>query len=399
MEIGIYIDTPIISTFPTYTGTLIVDNLPKRGFRYRFILDNNWITSNYKVTLFPTITERETYFSSLSIPFIEDVLPDRWGRTLIERKKNRDNRKNGKIASPCTEVDYLTGIDDRTRKGALRFSVDGIFVSADNLQIPPLARLGDYEEMLSDYEENGVKSMLLDAFFSSSSSLGGARPKINVIDEEDNLWIAKVPSKQDEVDVGGWEEVAVRLARKAGIIYPETMAIKSRNGFHTFLSKRFDRMKEKRIHMVSSALFIGKASNDSSFIDVASVISQYSSDPKADIKELYRRLVFSALINNTDNHLHNHSFILTENGWRLSPAYDMNPSIHGRESALMVDEGIRELSLSVIKETYPYYDLEEREADAIIDETMEAVSHWKEEAKNLDLADEIPLMEGAFQIN
>ena len=191
----------------------------------------------------------------------------------------------------------------------------------------------------------------------------------------------------------------MELAAKAGINVPETRTLSYGDGFHTFLSKRFDRDKQKRIHIASALCLLGwKNSDDASFIDIAELISQYSVSANKDLQELYRRIVFSALINNTDNHLRNHSFLLAPNGWKLSPAYDMNPSIHGRTSVLAIDEGIHAFSMEAIKETAVFYNLSDKQAKDIIEEVQDTVSGWERCARQHGLSKEIPLLRSAFAL-
>ena len=395
-NIHVIFDSSIISPSPIRIGILSIESISGRGTRFRFVFDEEWLAKYSSIILDP-YTMSENYSDKLTFPFIKDSFPDRWGQTLIIRKLSRKAEKEGMRARLTNDLDFLLGVDDFTRKGAIRFCDEaGTFLSDDETSVPPLSRLGEYSEMITDYEKYGANCKWLEDFYSSSSSLGGARPKLNVLDNDGNLWIAKVPSLNDQYDVGGWEEVAAILAQKAGIDVADTMVIKHGNGHHTLLSKRFDREGTNRLHMASLASFTRKESNSVSFLDIAEIISQYSKQPETDLKELYRRLVFSAMINNTDNHLRNHSFLLTPDGWILSPAYDLNPSIHGRESVLAVDEGIHIFTMEAIVETSLFYNLEQAEAMTIIDEVRDAVSQWESMARSFGLAKEVPLMRSAF---
>ena len=383
-NIHVIFDSSIISPSPIRIGILSIESISGRGTRFRFVFDEEWLAKYSSIILDP-YTMSENYSDKLTFPFIKDSSPDRWGQTLIIRKLSRKAEKEGMRARLTSDLDFLLGVDDFTRKGSIRFCDEaGTFLSDDETSVPPLSRLGEYSEMIADYEKYGANCKWLEDFYSSSSS---------------NLWIAKVPSLNDQYDVGGWEEVAAILAQKAGIDVADTMVIKHGNGHHTLLSKRFDREGTNRLHMASLASFTRKESNSASFLDIAEIISRYSAKPDCDLKELYKRLVFSAFINNTDNHLHNHAFLLTREGFALSPAYDMNPSIYGRDSVLMIDEGIHHFDISSIRETAPYYDLSANDATEIIDKTEEVVSTWKNEAINLGIRkDEISLMRSAFSL-
>ena len=385
---------------PELVGCLLAEDIPRRGLRYRFVFDAKWQEQHGNIPLSSSFGIESLYSSEINIPFIKDSFPDRWGKTLISRYNAKRNEKEGKKPRLCTDLDYLLGVADFSRKGGIRFCrEDGKFLASSyEGAVPPLARLGDYIEMIKDYEDNGIKSELLSDFYSSSSSLGGARPKINIVDSDGSLWIAKVPSRNDAYDVGGWEYLVSLLARKAGINTAECKIIRHASGWNTLLSKRFDRKNGKRIHMASLSSFMNIASDSVSFLDVAELIVQFSYEPQKDLKELFRRLVFSALINNTDNHLHNHSFLLDENGWRLSPAYDMNPSIDGKESVLSIDGDVKMFSMDVILEAAEFYDLREKEAVDLIDEVRSSVSSWEMEAKRIGLDNEISLMRPAFNL-
>ncbi len=391
-----YFDSPIFSETPILIGTIRAISLEGRGMRYRFHYDSSWSDSKIQLTLHP---DSEDVYSDTHIPtsFLNDNLPDRWGRTLIERKMARMRKQPNSLSPFCSELDYLISSDDFTRKGAIRIAdTDGNWIAQSEPQVPPISSLVDYTYVIEDYEKNGVRSQLFEAFYSSSSSLGGARPKLNVKDSNGNLWIAKVPSVKDDYDVGAWENLILTLASKAGISVSENMVVEHPNGKHSLLSKRFDRQGEERIHTASMASFIRTKSDDSSFIDIAEVISQISADLKEDLKELYRRVVFSAAVNNTDNHLHNHSMILTKSGWRLSPTYDINPCFSSDMSVLAVDFGVKTLSPSVIFETAPWYEITKREAKQIFKDVFDSVVSWKNEAGSLGMSKEIPLLEPAF---
>ena len=385
---------------PELIGYLLVEDIPRRGLRYRFEFDAGWQEQHGNIPLCSSSGMESLYSFEISMPFIKDSFPDRWGKNLIYRYNAKRNEKEGKRPRLCTDLDYLLGVADFSRKGGIRFCREDkkYLAPSDEVPVPPISRLGDYIEMIKDYEDNGIKSGLLSDFYSSSSSLGGARPKINIVDNDSTLWIAKVPSRNDTYDVGGWEYLTSILARKAGINMAEARVIRHSSGRNTLLSKRFDRDGRKRIHMASLASFVNEASDDASFLDVAEAIVQFSYQPQKDLKELFRRLVFSAMVNNTDNHLHNHSFLLDENGWHLSPAYDINPSIDGRKSVLSIDGDEKIFSIDVIMETAVFYDMTRAEELDLIDEVRSAVSIWEREARRIGLENEISLMRPAFNL-
>lgn len=264
--------------------------------------------------------------------FLSDVMPDRWGRKLIRRRERRDLR----------ESDYLLGVCDLTRMGALRLKedVDGPFVAADlGDAAPPWTTLRKLEESARhvDEDDHGAEEeRWVRDLFRPGSSLGGARPKANVTAPDGSLWIAKFPSPKDEWDVGAREYATSLIARKAGLTVPETYAQKFSKAGTTFFSKRFDRTGSRRIHYASAMTMLGATDGEDgySYLEIAEWICANSVDATADLHELWARMAFSQLVRNTDDHLRNHGFLLTEKGWRLSPLFDVNPNPDGGESAL-----------------------------------------------------------------
>lgn len=264
--------------------------------------------------------------------FLSDVAPDRWGRRLIRRREKRDLR----------ESDYLLGVCDLTRMGALRLKEDedGPFVAADpGDAAPPWTTLRKLEEAARhvDADDHGVgEERWVRDLFRPGSSLGGARPKANVTAPDGSLWIAKFPSAKDEWDVGAREYETSLMARKVGLVVPETRAHKFSKAGTTFFSKRFDREGSRRVHYASAMTMLGAIDGEEghSYLEIAEWICANSADATADLHELWARMAFSQLVRNTDDHLRNHGFLLTARGWRLSPLFDVNPNPDGGESAL-----------------------------------------------------------------
>src|SRR5690554_5020688 len=265
-----------------------------------------------------------------------DSMPDRWGRTLMQRREAILNEEGER--KRLTDVDYLLGVNDLTRMGGLRFKLeeDGPFLDDnDEEAVPPLAALRELQYAAdvveSDEDSDAVREWIM-FLLAPGSSLGGARPKASVSDEEGNLWIAKFPSRQDDMDKGAWEYLAWELAQDAGIVVPEAELMKVAGKYHTFLSKRFDRQGAERIHFASAMTMTGRFEGEEreppSYPELAEFIQFYGASPDEDLQQLWRRIVFNIAISNTDDHMRNHGFIITEEGWRLSPAYDMNPSIY-----------------------------------------------------------------------
>ena len=264
--------------------------------------------------------------------FLSDVAPDRWGRKLIRRREKRD----------LQESDYLLGVCDLTRAGALRLKTekDGPFVaSATEDAAPPwttLRRLEDSARHLDADDGGKDEARWVKDLFCPGSSLGGARPKANVTAPDGSLWIAKFPSVKDEWDVGRREYETSVLARKVGLNVPETKCQKLSKAGTTFFSKRFDRDGARRIPYASAMTMIGAADGEEghSYLEIAEFIAAYGASPTEDLHELWSRMAFSELVGNTDDHLRNHGFLVTAKGWRLAPMFDVNPNPDGGASAL-----------------------------------------------------------------
>ena len=336
-----------------------------------------------------------------------DSCPDRWGRLLMNRKEAIQAKKEGRKPRVLTESDYLLGVFDETRMGALRFSLEegGPFLSADeNLPVPPWATLRALESASLEFEndENGQEEKWLDQLLAPGSSLGGARPKASVLAPDGALWIAKFPSKHDEWNSGAWEIVVHDLAIKCGLSAPEAKLETFSGIGGTFLVRRFDREKDRRIHFSSAMTLLGKVDGDgaqgTSYLDIASFIKSNGASPKQDLYELWMRVVFNIAVSNTDDHLRNHGFLLTERGWTLSPQYDVNPSIYGNTLSLNVNADDNSAVFELAHETAEYYGISNSDAKNKVAEISSTVHrNWRELAAYYGLSKSaIDHMEPAF---
>ena len=297
--------------------------------------------------------------------FLSDVAPDRWGRRLIRRREGRT----------LAESDFLLGVCDLTRQGALRLKLekDGPFVASDLGDAAPpwttLRRLEDAARHFDADEGGRDEARWIDDLFRPGSSLGGARPKANVTAPDGSLWIAKFPSAKDEWDVGRLEYETSVLARRAGLDVPETKCRKLSKAGTTFFSRRFDRDGSRRIHYASAMTMIGARDGEDGhgYLEIAEFIAANSADPVADLRELWSRMAFSLLVRNTDDHLRNHGFLLTPKGWRLAPMFDVNPNPTGGESVLETGD---------IFEDAEFYRLTKDEARARYDAIRKIVEAW-----------------------
>jgi serine/threonine-protein kinase HipA len=337
-------------------------------------------------------------------------MPDTWGRTLMKRKAAHVASEKGERTKTLYELDYLLGVLDESRMGALRFKTDfnGPFLdNNDQTPTPPWTSVWELQEAAKNIENdtnsNEVKKWLA-ILIAPGSSLGGARPKANITDEHKNLWIAKFPSKNDTTDKAAWEYLAYQLAIKSGIIMSECKIQKITGNYHTIFTKRFDREKTERIHFASAMTMTGNTEdtikdNPASYLELAEFIQNHGAQVNENLEQLWRRIVFNIAISNTDDHLRNHGFILSDIGWVLSPAYDLNPSIDKDGLALNIDMDNNALDFHLAKRVGEFFRLKNSEMDKIIDDIVAAVNTWKQLAKVIGIPNsELDLMAKAFNI-
>lgn len=340
-----------------------------------------------------------------------DSAPDRWGRVLMQRRENVRARQEKRKPRALTEWDFLLGVRDETRLGALRFreSVNTPFIDSDaQFAAPPLTSLRElqaaslqFEKHIED-EDNPLYEKWITQLFAPGSSLGGARPKASVRDEAGTLCMAKFPSKNDARDVGGWELVAHSLAGRAKIIVPEARPLRfPESAYTTFLVKRFDRTsKEGRLPFISAMTLTQHTDGEAgaSYLELVDLLQSRGADTRADCIQLFRRVLFNILIHNTDDHLRNHGFFIDESGIRLSPAYDINPSVDRQDLTLAINEVETACDVSVAMEAARDYGLSAREAGDVLKQVQAAVAGWREEAIRLNIPKaEQDLIADAFQ--
>ena len=336
---------------------------------------------------------------------IGDSAPDRWGRVLMRRGERRRAERTGERPRTLMEIDYLLMVDDEARQGALRFArqAGGPFLGKHEVaRIPPLIDLPQLlsaaEHVVGDTDSDEDLRLLL----APGSSLGGARPKASVRDRDGHLAIAKFPHKDDEIDTVLWEAVALRLAAKAGISVPD-WRIEPVLNKPVLLLRRFDRAQGQRIPFLSAMSMLGARDNEShSYLEVVDALRRYGASPKQDMHGLWRRIVFNVLISNTDDHLRNHAFLYTgPHGWRLAPAYDLNPvpaDIKPRVLTTAIDLDDGSASLDLAMSVVEYFELDENKAHMIAGEVGRAVTTWQDEAAQLGLAHAgIDRMASAFE--
>ena len=376
-----------------------------------FEYSRGWLNSRKAFSLEPglflgagkQVNPRQTpLFGSFS-----DSAPDTWGRILMRKYEVQFARENNRNPKTLDEIDYLLYVNDYARQGALRFKTeenDSFLWPGGLKSIPPLVQLSQLlhasEKIIDSEEQNTDLNLLL----APGSSLGGARPKASIIDESGNLCIAKFPKKDDYSNNVLWESVALTLAKSCGLNTQEWF-LKKVADKDVIILKRFDRKGQERIHFLSAMSMLNAVDNDTeiySYLDIADTIRQYGASPKDDLIELWKRIVFSILISNTDDHLRNHGFLyVNEKGWRLSPLYDVNPSIDNKNAlSTYITENDNTQSIDLALKVCEYFGIHLKNANNIIAEMKKTVSNWFNVAKSHGLNKrEIEQMAQAFKIN
>lgn len=369
------------------------------GFKY----DDNWLKKygnlflSFDLNNYPglqyTAPERDIFGC------FSDALPDRWGRTLLNRREQVLSNEEKRPVRRLTSFDYLKGIDDASRIGGFRFKTkaDGDFINSVNtLRIPPLTNIRQLLNASSEIEKSEEANQLPDKkwlmqLVQPGSSLGGARPKASVIENNNTLYMAKFPSLKDDYDVGLWEHFCHLLATRAGISAAATKVLSTNDKYHTLLSRRFDRTAEgKRIHFASAMTLLGlsdgdKASTGNGYLDIVDFILQNCTDVNRNLQELFRRVAFNICIANSDDHFRNHGFLLTQKGWTLSPAYDINPSLNQYQSLLISDSSSK-ADLNILLDACEKYMLTKDVAKQIISEVTKVINEWTSLATKLGIA-------------
>ena len=405
-DIGVFADWNV-TTAPNKIGTLRARS-GRAGQVFEFSFDDEALATN--IIPMTMLDPDLRVFAGRQYPgagrtrfgIFSDSSPDRFGRKLIERRFERD-RRAGRVASNArlVESDYLLGVHDAFRSGALRFrtSPDGPFLDDRNDRAaPPFVRLRELEAISraieSDTNNDAPEGEAwLRMLIAPGASLGGARPKSAAVDPSGADWIAKFPSIRDDLDVGAWECVVARLAARCGLHVPESTARTFASDRHTFLVRRFDRSSRgDRIHFASAMTLTGRtdgddASSGASYLEIAEIIATHGASPRADLLELWSRIVFNILVSNTDDHLRNHGFLLDPHaGWRLSPAYDVNPIPGSRALSLNVDEIDNARDLDLARSVARYFRVDDASSREIIDRFTTIVAGWIDIASDLSIS-------------
>ena len=386
---------------PEFIGELCYEKL-RGSDSYAFKFDNDWLNLHAGIKLSEDINNypgmQYTLLGNDIFGCFADALPDRWGRTLLKRREQLQAEEEQRAPRNLSSFDYLVGIDDFSRMGGFRFKKekDGGFINVSpSLKIPPLTEIRELiyaSQEIEKCEEEDVmpEKKWIAQLIQPGTSLGGARPKAGVLDEEGRLCIAKFPSRNDDYDAGLWEHFSHLLALQAGIHVAETRLWGGLGKYHTLLSKRFDRTDEgRRIHFASCMSLLGLKDGDNAqggygYLDIVDFILQGCCDVETNLRELYRRGAFNICIGNSDDHFRNHGFLLTPKGWTLSPAYDMNPTNNLYQS-LLINAVSNKADIQVLLESCEDYMINRNVAQGIIKDVQAAVSNWEVLAKQLQI--------------
>lgn len=401
---------------PILMGILYAENIRGKEL-FSFEYNDDWLKSKYAQIIDPDLQlySGTQYVDDKKNNFgiFLDSSPDRWGRILMRRREAAYARYEKRPEETLFESDYLLGVFDEHRMGALRFKedIDGPFLNNDrNSAAPPWTSLSELEQASLKLESDDLIDdpeylKWLNLLIAPGSSLGGARPKASILDEAGNLWIGKFPSLSDGKDVGGWEMVVHKLALESGLNVADSILKRFSHKYHTFLTKRFDRtIKRERIHFASAMTLLGYTDGtdfqDSvSYLEISEFLTTNGANVNKDLEELWKRIVFNICVSNTDDHLRNHGFILTESGWILSPAYDINPNENGTGLKLNISENDNALDINLALEVCEYFRLDKKKASGIIKIIKNSVSNWRAVANSLSISKtEQELMAKAFRI-
>ena len=379
---------------------------------FSFEYDKDWISSHEQLLLDPDLG----WYSGPQYPnkkdnfgIFLDSMPDSWGRTLMQRREPQRAKEEGRAPKILHDIDYLLGVYDESRMGALRFKLnpEGPFLDvASETTAPPWTSLGELQRAVnfieSDEDDENIRDWIF-MLIAPGTSLGGARPKANFTDRSNELWIAKFPSRNDATDKAAFEFLAYRMATKAGINMAGSGISKIAGNHHTFLTRRFDRIKKERIHFASAMTMTGNSEesirdNRASYLEIAEFIRFSGASNEEDLHQLWKRIVFNISISNTDDHLRNHGFVLSAGGWRLSPAFDINPSIDKQGLALNIDTDNNILDFDLARSVGEFFMLDIPSMDKILAEVKFVVSDWRKYANSIGIPrNEQEMMAPAFR--
>jgi serine/threonine-protein kinase HipA len=391
---------------PIRVGALVHD----RG-AVRFTYDPKWLQHPLSFALDPDLSLGEGAFHPRpdqgNFRVFDDSAPDRWGQMLMKRREALNAKDERRTARTLYAWDFLLGVQDLTRQGALRFQRAGEsrFLADEPHAAPPVASLRELESVAREITAKRLDDLdalrrWLAVLVAPGASLGGARPKANFTAADGSLWIAKFPSRDDERDVGAWESLTHTLAQRAGIDVPPAHTYSFNSEFHTFSVRRFDRANRRRRFYASAMAMLRKDhSEGTSYLEIAEFLHHRGAKDHValDLEQLFRRIAFNVAVGNRDDHLRNHGFILTATGWRIAPAFDVNPNIEKAEHVLNLDETDNRPSLDTVIQTSEWYLSSKDQGAAIVAQIVKATRQWRALARSVGISRaDIELTAAAF---
>lgn len=391
---------------PCLVGTLAHD----RG-QIRFRYEPAWLRDPRSFAIDPDLSLDEAPFFPKpdlgNFGIFLDSSPDRWGQALMKRREALQAKDEKRAPRTLYAWDFLIGVQDFTRQGALRFRIAGTdeFLGNEKMAAPPITTLRELEAVAYQLSSRRIDDLdalrrWLAVLVAPGASLGGARPKANFTEADGSLWIGKFPARDDDRDIGAWEHVVHGLALKAGVAVPAAKAIRLNNEFHTFCVQRFDRVEGARRFYASAMTLLRKEQSEgTSYLELAQFLRSQGDGAHtgADLAQLFRRVAFNVAVGNRDDHLRNHGFVLGATGWRLAPAFDVNPNIDKAEHVLTIDDADNRPSLDTVLTTAPFYGLTQQRGKQIVEEVVSAVDGWEDAARRAGIArGDVDLTAGAF---
>lgn len=366
----------------------------------RFHYDRNWLRNERAFSLDPDLSLGDHAFFPKpelgNFGIFLDSSPDRWGQTLMKRREALLARDEGRTPHTLYAWDYLIGVQDVTRQGALRVRLPGSneFLGNEKMAAPPVTSLRELESVAYQLSNRRIDDLdalrrWLAVLVAPGASLGGARPKANFTENDGSLWIGKFPAHDDDRDIGAWEYLTRELALRAGVDVPPAKLIRLNSDFHTYCVRRFDRVDGTRRFYASAMTLLQKdQSEGASYLELAQFLRTRgdAAHVATDLAQLFRRVVFNVMVGNRDDHLRNHGFILGSTGWRLAPAFDVNPNIDKAEHVLNLDDTDNRPSIATVLNTAEFYGLSTDQARAVIQEIAVVVDGWQNEARQAHIA-------------
>ncbi len=412
----VWLDAPELA--PAQRVGTLYQNLVKTAVPASFAYEPNWLQQDLKFALDPRLDlyagEQNPQVDFPAFGIFMDSAPDRWGRVLMERRELHQAEEQQREVRTLQETDFLLGVNDTVRMGALRFRLKegSPFVANDELAAPPVTSLPELAHVARLIEEPGAEKLpeyakWLTMLVAPGTSLGGARPKANFQEADGRLWIAKFPAKDDRYDVGAWEYVTRELAARCGIVVPAARLASLGTGYRTYCTERFDRHLQDNVlarRMYASAMTLLERQDGQgggSYLDLAQAIEDFGSRDyvEQDLHQLFRRLLFNVLVGNRDDHLRNHGFLRDKTGWRLSPAFDVNPNPAKYEHSLTLDGKSAAPELDRALATAEFYRLKTLQAKHLLDEVRASVRTWQDVARQHGLSEpEIKRMSAVIQV-